>query len=187
MPIDFHSTIRRSLRHFIAAVAAICVLLGVSEPSHGANAPNEESLKAAFLFNFAQFTRWPADSPADQPIKFCLYGQSMAGEASASLASKMIAGRRSVAESFESDAPPEDCNVLYFSSDYGEERVCAVAAEGAAHGMLTVSDLDDFDVCGGHITLTTINNRLRFVVNLGAVQESNLTLSAQLLELAIVR
>jgi hypothetical protein len=177
---------RRRTRWLVAA-ATVCAVTALPAPTFGADAPNEESLKAAFLFNFAQFTRWPADAPAAQPIKFCLFEGSMAGEARGSLVGKMIAGRPTIAEAFEGDAVPPDCNVLYLSSEYGEGRICAVAGEGAVRGVLTVSDMDGFDRCGGHITLTTINNRLRFVVNLGAVQQSNLTLSAQLLELAIVR
>jgi hypothetical protein len=177
----------RKRTRWLVAVAMVCAVTAIPAATYGANAPNEESLKAAFLFNFAQFTRWPADAPAALPIKFCLFEGSMAGEARGSLAGKVIAGRPTVAEAFEGNAVPADCNVLYLSAEYGEARVCAVAGDGAARGVLTVSDLDGFDRCGGHITLTTINNRLRFVVNLGAVQASNLTLSAQLLELAIVR
>ena len=174
-------------RHLLAAIAAVCVLFGSLPLSRGAAAPNEDVLKAAFLFNFAQFTRWPAETPLNRPVNFCLYEDSMAGEAGASLAGKAIGGRMTRVQAIRNGELPQDCDVVYAGLDYGQEQVCAVAAEGAARGMLTVSDLDGFDACGGHITLTTINSRLRFIVNLQAVQESELNLSAQLLELAIIR
>jgi len=183
----WHRDGRRNSRYALAFCAAFCALFGASQPTRGAGAPNEETLKAAFLFNFAQFTRWPPNIPSDRPVKFCLYQDSMMGEAGESLVGKMIGERATVAERFAGGELSQDCDVLYVALDYGEERVCTLARDGAARRILTVSDFDGFAACGGHITLTTINNRLRFVVNLRAVQESELTLSAQLLELAIVR
>ena len=156
-----------------------------SGTSFGAVAPSEDALKAAFIFNFAQFTRWPPETGASLPIRFCLYGTSLAPDGAASLSGKMVGGRPTEVGTFLSVELPDGCSVLFIGAEYGAERICELVGNAAAD-ILTVSDMQGFAECGGHITLTTINNRLRFVVNLEAVDQSNLALSAQLLELAII-
>jgi hypothetical protein len=183
----FHRRAEKGWRLLSTVAMILCISLVPSHFTHGANAPNEDSLKAAFLFNFAQFTRWPNDLPANHPIKFCLYRQSLVDEAEASFTGKAIGGRTTAVEAFDNQTPPEDCNVVYIAADYGLDAACSIANHSQPAGILTVSDSEGFDECGGHITLTTINNRLRFIVRLEATRQSKLSLSAQLLELAIVR
>jgi hypothetical protein len=57
---------------------------------------DEYQVKAAFLFNFAKFVEWPADTfkAADDPITICVWGQDPFGGALEDVVrNKTVAGR----------------------------------------------------------------------------------------------
>ena len=66
-----------------AAVIALASILAVASSTfaidQSASAP---ALRAAFMYNFAKFTEWPANViPRDQPIVFCVTNDAPTAEA----------------------------------------------------------------------------------------------------------
>ncbi|HEU4694331.1 MAG TPA: YfiR family protein, partial [Vicinamibacterales bacterium] len=57
----------------------VLLLLGWTAHAHAQDV-TEVNLKGAFLFNFARFTEWPADSlPADSTMSACVLGDRAVG------------------------------------------------------------------------------------------------------------
>lgn len=141
----------------------------------------EYQLKAAFLYNFANFTEWPASVGAT--IQLCVYGPDPFGAFlddmdGAKLGSRKIAVRRT--NQFDALA---GCNLVFVATPALASLPRIVeAAKGKP--LLTVVEGGEQPGRGAAITLTLDSSRVAFEVNMAAVRDANLTLSSKLLRLA---
>jgi hypothetical protein len=175
-----HSAIPHLLLGLVALAAAArpAVAQSVSAPD----------LKAAFLFNFARFADWPA-LPPDAPIVLCVSGDDPLASALASTLRGQAAENRGVAVTrlASGDASWRACQVLFIGGA-NKSQIARVVGDAATMPILTVSDTARFAEAGGMIELYLDNGRMRFAINIDAVQRSHVRLSSRLLGLAkIVR
>ena len=146
----------------------------------------EYRIKAAFIYNFAKFTRWPAGSFADgeAPLDFCIYGKDPFGGALDAIAGKTIRGRKVTVRRIAEIEASAGCHLL-FISDSEAERLTGILAAVGDRPVLTVADMPDFARAGGIINLkTTEEDSLRFEINTGTARRAGLKLSSKLLNLA---
>jgi hypothetical protein len=148
--------------------------------------PNREYLiKAAILYNFAKFTRWPAGSfeSADAPLQLCVVGIDPFRDALATIDGKRVGSRNLRTRLITDTTMVDGCHLLFVSASENERLADILAAtHGAA--VLTVADIPDFSRAGGIITLNIVEDRTRFNVNRLAADQAGLKLSAKLLRLA---
>jgi len=159
--------------------AICCALVLVSASGRTADA-DEEALKAAFLFNFAQFVTWPV--PPGPAFNLCIRGPERFAAADA-LAGKSVAHARiRVVRS-----PPEDalrtCHMLYVDRAASEE-IDAIQAALRDAPVLTVGDSPGASQRGVMINLVLEGQRIQFDVNKDSADKSGLRISASLLRLA---
>ncbi len=175
---------------------AICLALSPLIPAgaglgSGARAaaevPSREyRIKAAFIYNFAKFTRWPAGSFSDSaaPLDFCIYGEDPFGGAFDAVAGNAIRGRRVVVRRIAAIEASAGCHLL-FISDSEAGRLPGILAALNDRPVLTVADMPDFARAGGIIYLkTTADDKLRFEINTGTARRAGLSFSSKLLSLA---
>ncbi len=146
----------------------------------------EYQIKAAFIYNFAKFTRWPAGSfsDAEAPLDFCIYGEDPFGGAFDAVAGKTIRGRRVAVRRIAAIEASAGCHLL-FISDSEAERLTGILAALNDRPVLTVADMPDFARAGGIINLkTTEEDKLRFEINTGTAERAGLKFSSKLLNLA---
>ena len=168
-----------------AAPVALCALaalmLAFAAGPARAQVPDTQ-IKAAFLLNFAKYTEWPAASFAtpDSPLKLCIVGRDPFGE---TLRPTAI-GRHPVSiERGVSDDVLKACHIAYVAESE-DRRLPRILALLRRQPVLTVSDIDGFAEAGGMIGLVIDDNRVRFDINSGAANASQLRLSSQLMRLA---
>lgn len=166
------------------AVALVLALLPATTGAAAETAP-DAAVKAAFLFNFAKFTEWPALAPG-APLVACVGNDEDIASALVTIVhGETIGGHPVVVWRREDDAIWEGCHVLYVSD--GAVRRFAAAAPGIrSKQVLTVSAGRGFLQKGGMIELYADGGRLRFAINLDAVERAGLHLSSRLLGLAKV-
>lgn len=146
----------------------------------------EPALKAAFIYNFAKFTEWPADAaPVKEPFLLCVLGDAAVGDAlERAVNARVLAGHSMSVASMEQGAPRRKCHVLYMSG-----VTLAQAAEVIAGlrdvPVLTISDLEGFTELGGIARFFFEHGRLRFSVHLESAERARLHISSRLLALAI--
>ncbi len=170
--------------------AAVVILTGTMCPQPGnavaTEKPSAYDVEAAYLFNFGKFVTWPRNyNPADQPLTICLLGDDPLGATLDRLISGEKIDGKSVADKKISrleDAP--NCSILYISSSEGG-RLNRILATLKGAPVLTVSDIPDFIERGGMIQFVLRDNRVRFTVNLVPAQHDHLTLSSELLKVAV--
>jgi hypothetical protein len=145
----------------------------------------EYFIKAAILYNFAKFTRWPAAAfeDGDAPLRLCVLGVDPFGKALATIDGKRVGTRLLRTRLIPDLSDVGDCHLLFVSTSEDAHLDDVLAATHDA-AILTVADIPDFSQAGGIITLKIVDDRTRFLVNRLAADRAGLVLSAKLLRLA---
>lgn len=166
-----------------AALGLLCVG-GLLAADYAPNQPTQFEVEAAYLFNFGKFVTWPPAS-ADTSFLICVLGQDPFGP----ILDKTVAGETLQGRKVETRrlARPQDapsCSILYISaSEAGRlNKILPVVDETP---VLTVSDMPEFAAHGGIIQFVIRDGRVRFQVNLAPTQRDGLTMSSDLLKVAV--
>ncbi|MEP7246283.1 MAG: YfiR family protein, partial [Gammaproteobacteria bacterium] len=136
---------------------------------------------AAYLFNFAKFVEWPADTPPGALSVCFLNSPSVLGAFAASIADRRIGTRAVLARAVDEAGALHGCDMLYLGS--GALGTSSESAEKVP-AVLSVSEAQDFIHHGGIIELFAEGNRLRFRINLANAHRAGLRISSSLLQLA---
>jgi len=126
-----------------------------------ASAFNEEDLKAAFLYNFADFITWPvSDSGISlSNLDYCVLAKD---EVASSLES-LLAQEQNQSGSrrfrlIENTDQLANCDLIFLTS--GNEEYESVISESDNLALLTVGDQEEFLEHGGMIQLIRSNDRI---------------------------
>ena len=163
------------------------VLLFAALPSGSigqSSGPSQVDVETVYLFNFTKFVRWPAGHDGE-PLNVCIAGE----KAYADSAAKVVAGERIetrplAARFVQNSDEIKDCSILFIGAS-AKDRSEGFLNAAARQPTLTVSDIPGFLERGGMINFIVLNNRVRFAVNLDAVEKSGLSLSSELLKVAV--
>lgn len=177
----------RSVLPWLTVFFIVGTLFGASALCAQKSKPQEYEVKATYLYNFARFVGWPSSSAAAKSDSFaiCVLGQDPFGPAlDAIVAGESIDGKAVLAKRLSKPQDAVSCRVLYISSSE-DSRLKEVLAALDKSGVLTVSDIPQFSRRGGMIQLVLDGNNVRFEVNLTAAENAGLTLSSELLKVAV--
>lgn len=177
----------RTLRMWRSSLVVTAVLLAIGQTVQAAPESDDEyAVKAAFLFHFAQLTIWPPPTFAypDSPVVFCTIGKDpFDGMLDSAVASKKVQGHPAKVLHVKQVTGLQSCHLLFIGAqEMSRMPALTTALQGVP--VLTVGETDEFLKEGGMIDFRSERERLRFDVNLGAAQSSNLGLSSTLLALA---
>jgi hypothetical protein len=141
----------------------------------------EYRLKAAFLYNFALFTEWPADT--GPTLNLCVYGRDPFGEEINALQGKPAGNRRIAVHRVTRVEGLTVCQVVFIADASGDgiSRVLS-ALRGAT--VLTVADAPGAVKQGVALNMNVVEDKITFEANLTAARAANLKLSSRLLSLA---
>jgi len=147
--------------------------------------PSETQVKAAYLYNFGKFVTGTSTPTTNSEYQICILGKDPFGPVLDSTVSGEKIGGRAIRvvrlSSLQGMAP---CNVLYISpSEAG--RLASILQATQRVSVLTVSDIPRFAERGGTIGLVSHEGKIRFEVNRASAQQKQLTLSSELLKVAI--
>ncbi len=148
-------------------------------------ASDESEVKAVFLFNFAQFVDWPPSKlPADSAIVIGVLGKDPFGKyLDETVANETVNGHPLKVERYSTIQRIGNCHILFINPSR-TIRVVDVLKKLGDKNILTVSDEANFAKQGGMIHFINENNRIKLMVNLGSVRESQISISSKLLSLA---
>ncbi|HYR85877.1 MAG TPA: YfiR family protein [Terriglobia bacterium] len=179
----------RQQYYAVAAAAVLCSCAVFVAPSASQSPTVEYQVKAAFLYNFAQFVEWPSQafsSPSD-PFTFCLVGDPFEGALEKTLQGETLGGRPLAARRIGAPEDVRGCQLVYVG--LSEVRRSAEIINAAANApILMVGETEEFINAGGMIRFTQSGQRIRFEINPDAAERASLKVSSRLLRLAdIVR
>ena len=182
-----HGSVRRARRpgprRFCAVLGAVLAGVACMGATHAQMQASEVQVKAAFIYNFALFTNWPADvMQADAPMVVCVTAQHPLQAALEKLTGKPVRGHRLEIRKIN-DGAVAGCHVLVFDA----RTPNGVRVDPAAP-VLTVSDSPKSLRAAGNpepmIALALHDDRVVFDIDAVAARQAHLQLSSQLLRLA---
>jgi hypothetical protein len=178
---------RRRPREVPCLIVLVCLLGGIAIPLRAqASAASEYQVKAAFLYNFARFVEWPGDvlpSP-EASIVLCVYGEDPFGPALDEMVKgKSINNRDLAIHRAKNSQELKGCQVVFID---GAESKRLPEILGALQGssVLLVGESNGFAEQGGQIQFLLEDNKVRFSINVDAVERAHLKMSSKLLALA---
>ena len=148
--------------------------------------PSEYQLKAVFLYNYAKFVVWPAESfaDADAPIILGVLGKDPFGAIiDQTIKGKTVKGRKLAIKRFEKIEDVEICHILFVSASE-KKHLSKIVKILKGSSVLTVGEVKQFAQRGGIINFIIKQNKIRFEINLDAAQQAKLKISSKLLKLA---
>lgn len=182
----FHTGLSRLPVRWLSVLAV--VVLGLLSPAGWpAQVQSLASLKAAYIFNLAKFTRWPDSRFAqdNSPLRLCVYGDDDVTQALNSLKGRSVGGHPIAVEYPRNENDFANCHLLYVTES--ERRAFRYLLALLSHSpVLTISSDRRFLRDGGLVHLTEQQRKLRFAVNMQQLDQSGLKLSSKLLRLAIL-
>jgi hypothetical protein len=171
--------------------ASAWLMLAPSVRAQSVDEAKALKVKAAYLYNFAKFIKWPDDALRDEEAPFVI---GVLGDdpfrqiLDATVKAKKVAQRpvkiRRLRWSKQVDrAKLKDCHVLYISKSE-RRRLKGVFAALEDQPVLLVAGIPGFASDGGMIGLVLEQQRIIFEINREALEQSKLKASARLLKLA---
>jgi hypothetical protein len=147
---------------------------------------SEYGVKAAFLYNFAKFVEWPPGTLASpkSPITVCVFGTDPFGALLDDIVQgQTIDNHEIVARRTKKLEDLKACQIVFMSkSEIKRLSELLESLKGAT--TLLVGETLGFAEHGGTIQLYMEDNKVRFSVNLEAVQRAHLTINSNLLAMA---
>jgi len=172
---------------FAVALALGFLLSGLSMvPAQGQTINREYPLKAAFLYNFANYIEWPVDvfPTAHAPFIIGVLGPDPFGSILDELTKKTIRGRPIVYRHYDSPRDIGECHLLFISVAVSDADCMAAIEATRGRHVLIVTEANGLARRGSVINFFVEQNKLRFEINPHAAQQRALRISSKLLSLA---
>lgn len=147
----------------------------------------EDDVRAAMIYNFARFTRWPARAfeNTDKHFNICASTGAPMMMALKALENKTL-DRKQISITGIKTAPTQNqhCHVVVVTPDIAFDIENQGSASITPHTLYVAVDRG---IASGisSIELVTVGRQTRFYVNLSAAQASNIEISSKLIDLAI--
>lgn len=141
----------------------------------------EYRLKAAFLYNFALFTEWPAEVGAT--LNLCIHGTDPFGKEIDALQDKAVGPRSIAVQRRRANESLKGCQLVFIAAS-AIGSLPRVLDELRDLPVLTVADSPGATHQGVALNMALTQNKISFQANLLAARAAKLNLSSKLLRLA---
>lgn len=168
----------------IAYLTISAILGGLFIAPARAQVRDEYQVKAAFLYNFARFVEWPAETftgPGD-PIVTCILGKDPFGHwLKEAIDGRSIDGRALTLRHIAGAAEAASCQILFAGSSE-PKRIWASLA--GVKRVLTVGECGDASEGGAIVNFVIEDGKVRFEINTEAADLAKVRISSRMLSLA---
>ena len=148
--------------------------------------PNGGQIKALFLYNFANFVRWPPEAFAngEDTLRMCIFGDAKLGSFLDQVNGSRIRDKRlQVIRTDKLEDIESGCHILFVSINKGSYLHQLTNSTKNIY-VLSVSDVENFARNGGVISIIRTSDKLTFEINLDTALRNGLLISSDLLSMA---
>jgi hypothetical protein len=168
-------------------VLSTLVLLSLLVAPVMAQPPEDgNQIKAVFLYNFANFVRWPdeAFSASGNVLKMCIFGDALLGSFLDEVDGSRVRDKRlNVIKTSEPKVIDSGCHILFVSQEKKDYLPLFLKSKQHIY-VLSVSDVEGFARNGGVVSIVRNSDKLTFEINLDVALKNGLLISSDLLSLA---
>jgi len=171
-----------AVRRFFLLTSLSIFLMTDGTPS-GASAYESE---ASLIVKITKFVHWPPGTFANSRgvLRLCIVGTDASGDSIDGLAGQRLQDKViAVARVASPEQSVSGCHILFVKKSE-RDRLAAVLDSTARSPVLTISDIDGFAAEGGVVGFSSVDGKIRFVINIAASKRAGLTFGAQLLQIA---
>lgn len=146
---------------------------------------SEYEVKAAFLFQFANYVEWPAETFNDpeSPLVFgILDADDLAENLEQMVADRTFRGREILVRRLQTSTPLDGIHVLFVGRAGGAGGE-SILLDASSMSVLTVTETPPHP-SGSVINFEIVDNRVRFDIALMPAAQGNLRISSRLLQVA---
>jgi hypothetical protein len=172
-------------RRFVCMLLCIAAGVAAAAPASAQREAPEASVKAAFLYKFANYIEWPANAFA-APAAPLVIGVAGSDEVAAEL-ERIVRGRNvnghpvTVKRLREGDAPG-GVHVLFIGRDNG--ALAATLRAARDNSVLAITETERGLEMGSAINFVTAGDRVAFEVSLEAAEKTGHRISSRMLAVA---
>ena len=184
---------RQALLKSYKAISAIWISTVIAlsfisaNQTKAANAQNDpqiaNKIKSAYLYNFLKFVEFGPDKAEKERFDVCILGVDPFGEALAKIATRKAKGKPVSIRKMLDVSETKTCDIIYISESKKLELI-PVLKELNTRSVLTVSDIENFTQVGGIVRFFPHNGKIGIEINLTRAKQSEIQISALLLEIA---
>lgn len=143
---------------------------------------SEERIKAAFVYRFTQYTKWP--KPLGDTLYLCVYGDTEVTESVKEYAGRTVQGRKlEIIHLSNTVEQPKECHAVFVGSD-DRTFLREISEFNGSKPVLLISDIPGALDENIDIALSTEPNRIAFSINLTQAKKRHFSFSGQMLKLA---
>lgn len=155
-----------------------------------AEALDEHTLKAAYLYNFTRYIAWPDDAwpNGEQDFVIGVIGDNPFSETLDQIAEKRLAQkRRIVIRYFDTLADYKPCHILFVVATTPPEVRAAIIRQTRNQPVLVVGESADFAEAGATVNFVLMTDgSIKIEINIDAMNRGRMQTNAQLLKLATI-
>jgi len=163
----------------------LCLTFLLLTPSALQAQTKEYQVKAAFLFNFAQFVAWPETSftNAEEPFQIGVLGSNPFGkDLTETVRGEAIHGRPMVIQEARRAEGLANCQIIFICS-WEAGHLDEILSKLGSKPVLTVSEIPGFAGRGGIVNFYREGSKVRFEINPDAAGKNSLKIGSELLTL----
>jgi hypothetical protein len=166
------------------AVLALALALAGAADLGSPALPTDYEVKAAFLYNFTKFVRWPEDSLAGPRFVVAIVGDDPFGEViDRAFLGKTVLGRAVEIRRTRALRDAAAAQMVFIGASE-RSRLPEILAVLKGESVLTVGDMDRFADGGGMVGFRMRDSTVRFELNLRELRQARLEMSSQIIRLA---
>jgi len=170
----------------ITGIIACCLIgLAANTSAQDRGQYSEQDVKAAFIFNMIKFTDWPADygGSSEKTLNVCVLGDDASAGLLRSIDGKIVRNKPISVRHIDSIPQTKNCMVLFIARSE-QAKLKSVTSICMKANILTIGDTEGYSEKGVIINLYKRDSKIRFQINLSAMEKSGLKISANVLKLA---
>ena len=176
---------RRQVRRALLVGALLSAATGM--PPSLAAVAGEYQVKAAYLSKFGNYVEWPGGLPApggEQKFEIgVVASEAVADELAEAAKGQLVAGRPIAVRRLAPGETLTGPGVVFVARTHSA-RAAETLAAVKGRPVLTVTESEAAAASGSMINFVVVDDKVRFDIELGAVERSPLRLSARLLGVA---
>ena len=149
---------------------------------------NPDQIRAAFIYNLANFVDWPAEDGRKDEHTFVIAvigDDEICHNLEILVKNERIKGKAIEVKRYASIADVSNCQILFVGASTTVNMIHILKA-AAGHNTLTVGASDGFVNLGGMVNLRYQNRRIHIEINLDAAQKVGIKFNAKLLKIATI-
>jgi len=159
------------------------IVLLLSQPVIADDADVEYKVKAGYVYNFTKFITWPEDN--SETFNLCIVGEDPFGDLIDPIEQRTAFGRPIKLFRFNRLNKEQHCHILFISTSINDKVLLkGMLVIDDTRTSLTVGESEGFAAQGGMIGFVNRLGKIKLQINLKALQQSGLKISAKLLEVA---